>query len=170
MMNFLKKFLTKFKQAKSVQHLSIIHVMDEYESPWPLFDEIKTNSNVNPQLDVCATKANTKCAAFFTPQMNGLMQEWAIDFWMNPPYSEVDKWIKKAYEEHRKWNVTGTALTYAKTDTKWWHEYVIGKGAEVYFLKGRVNFLKDGVPIANKKTGHKQSAPYPSVVIVWRKK
>lgn len=159
----------KFFGSKSVKHLSIIHVMDEYETPWALFDEIKTLANVNPQLDVCATHANTKCPAWFTPQMDGLMQEWATDFWMNPPYSKVADWIKKAFEEHDKWNVTGTVLTYNKTDTKWWHEYVLGKGAEIFFLKGRVNFYKDGVPVVNKKTGRKQSAPYPSVVIVFRK-
>lgn len=159
----------KFFGSKSVKHLSIIHVMDEYETPWPLFDEIKVLANVNPQLDVCGTHANTKCPDWFTPQMDGLMQDWKKDFWMNPPYSKIADWIKKAYEEHHKWNVTGTALTYTKSDLPWWHEYVLDKGAEIFFLRGRVNFLKDGVPVTNKKTGRKQSAPYPSVVIVFRK-
>jgi len=97
------------------------------------------------------------------------MQEWTKDVWMNPPYSQVEKWIKKAYDEREKHNITVTVLSYAKTDTKWWHDYVLGKGAEIFFLKGRVNFFKDGVPVTNKKTGRRQSAPYPSVVIIFRR-
>jgi len=164
----------KFFGSKSVKHLSNIHVMDEYETPWNIFEEIKVTANVNPVLDVCATNGNTKCPDWFNRSMDGLMQDWKKDFWMNPPYSEVGKWVKKAYEESNKWNVTGTALTYSKTDTKWWHEYVLGH-AELNFLKGRVNFFKDGTPVVNKNPkskqfGKLQYAPYPSVVLVWRKR
>ncbi len=63
---------------------------------------------------------------------------------------------------HRKHNITLLVLTYAKTDTKWWHNYIEGK-AEYYFHKGRISFNdKYGIPTKNK-------APYPSVWIVFRK-
>jgi len=69
--------------------------------------------------------------------------------------------MKKAYESHIKHNVTGLILVYAKTDTRWWHEFVENK-AEVHFIKGRVKFYLDGQISKN-------SAPYPSCWIIYRK-
>lgn len=44
----------------------------------------------------------------------------------------------------------------SRTDTRWWHSYIEGK-AEVRFVKGRLKF-----------GGCNQSAPFPSVVVVFR--
>lgn len=75
---------------------------------------------------------------------------------MNPPYGkEIAKWMKKAYEESLK-GATVVCLTFARTDTKWWHDYAM-KAAEIRFIKGRVRF-----------EGADSSAPFPSVVIVFR--
>ena len=46
----------------------------------------------------------------------------------------------------------------ARTDTKWVHDYILGK-AEVRFIKGRLKF-----------GGSKNSAPFPSMVVVFRPK
>lgn len=74
----------------------------------------------------------------------------------------VAEWIKKAYSEHLNNGVTGTILTFAKTDTKWWHKYVEGI-AEVHFIKGRIRFLDGG-----KISGY--PAPYGSCWIIYRAK
>ena len=117
---------------------------------------------VFPKLDVCATVFNKKCDKWFEKSDYPLESDWNQDFFMNPPYSEVEQWMAKAYYEHRRHNVNGLALVYSKTDTKWWHKYVEGK-AEVHFIEGRVKFLKNG-------TKSKNPAPYPSCWIIWRKK
>ncbi len=44
----------------------------------------------------------------------------------------------------------------ARTDTKWFHEYVLHK-AEIRFIKGRLKF-GDG----------NNSAPFPSMVVIYR--
>jgi len=82
---------------------------------------------------------------------------------MNPPYGKgiIDKWIKYAYEQHVKHNVTAMALIFAKTETKWWHKY-IQDVAEVHFIKGRVHFQLNGKDVQN-------SAPYGSAWVIWRK-
>lgn len=135
---------------------------DDWETPDYLYNQALLNYNVKPTLDVCATVLNRKCLDYFDRNQNGLLQEWNQDFFMNPPYSEVGLWVEKAYKEHLKYNVTGIALIFSKTDTKFWHDYIEQK-ADVYFIKGRIKFCKDGIP-------GKHPAPYPSCWVVWREK
>jgi len=118
--------------------------------------------NIIPKIDVCATEKNSKCAKFITEKEDSLLVEWKQTFFMNPPYSKVEKFMKKAYYQHIKHGVEGLILVFAKTDTKWWHEFVENK-AEVHFIKGRIKFFKDGYETKN-------SAPYPSVWLIYRVK
>ncbi|MCK5600910.1 adenine methyltransferase [Candidatus Pacearchaeota archaeon] len=147
---------------KSVSHLAVIGVNDKWETPSKLLVAHFIENSIWPKLDVCTTKAAAKRAGFhkfFTRRDNPLKKNWKQDFFMNPPYSQIETWIDKAYKEHMKWSVNGVILTYAKTDTKWWHKYVEGqKGVEVHFIKGRIKFLQNGKPSKN-------SAPYPSCFI-----
>ena len=46
----------------------------EWETPQELFDRLDRIHNFT--LDVCATKANAKCARFFTKETDGLKQDW----------------------------------------------------------------------------------------------
>lgn len=135
---------------------------DDWETPRKDYVEALYKLNLKPVLDVCATEDNRKCLEYFDKQRNGLLQDWNKDFFMNPPYSEVGFWVAKAYQEHQKYNVNGLGLIFSKTDTKMWHNYIEGK-AEVYFIKGRLKFEKNGIP-------GQYPAPYPSAWIVWRKK
>jgi hypothetical protein len=50
------------------------------------------------------------------------------------------------------------ALLPSRTDTRWFHTWVYGK-AEIRFIKGRLKF-----------GGAKDSAPFPSLLAIWRKK
>ena len=43
---------------------------DLWETPQDLFDELDKEFHFN--LDVCALPENTKCAAYYTPEMDGL--------------------------------------------------------------------------------------------------
>ena len=78
---------------------------------------------------------------------------------MNPPYGrEIGKWVKKAYEESRKKNTMVVALLPARTDTKWFHEYIYEMyGVKIEFLKGRLKFGNS-----------KNSAPFPSMLIEFK--
>lgn len=127
----------------------------EWSTPKYVFDWL--NIEFKFQLDVCATKDNAKCERFFTKKEDGLKQKWApSSCFMNPPYgTEIDKWMKKAYSESRA-GATVVCLVHSRTDTKWFHEYAM-KSDEIWFIKGRLKF-GDG----------KQSAPFPSCVVIFR--
>lgn len=127
---------------------------NEWATPQKLFDEL--NSEFNFNLDVCATSENTKCMDYFTKEDDGLNKEWHGTCFMNPPYStEISKWVKKAYEEALKGNLV-VGLLPARTDTRWYWNYVVNK-AEIRFIKGRLKF-----------NDQKGSAPFPSMIVIWK--
>ena len=117
----------------------------------------KYNDVFNFETDVCATHENAKCANYYTEETNGLSQNWKGICWMNPPYGRtIGKWMKKAYESSLSGS-TVVCLVPARTDTKWWHDYAM-KG-DIEFIKGRLKF-----------GGSKNSAPFPSAVVVFNPK
>jgi site-specific DNA-methyltransferase (adenine-specific) len=129
---------------------------DDWETRWPFFKAIEREFGPFT-CDVCATQANTKVGHFFSPEVDGLSQEWTGTVLMNPPYGvELKKWMKKASEEAQK-GATVIALIPARTDTKWWFDYVAHKAAEIRFLKGRLRF-----------GNAEHSAPFPSAVVIYR--
>ena len=51
-------------------------------------------------LDAAATEQNRKCAMCFTPETDGLTQNWDCGgaVFCNPPYGrEIGKWVEKAF-------------------------------------------------------------------------
>lgn len=49
----------------------------------------------------------------------------------------------------------------ARTDTAYFHDWIFGKADEIRFLRGRIKFTDEDGNAA-------QSAPFPSVVVVWK--
>ena len=127
------------------------------ETPKYLFDRI--SSIFNFSLDVCALPENAKCESYYTPKDDGLSKPWRGGVWCNPPYGrEISSWVKKAYEESQKeYNSFVLMLLPARTDTKWWWDWVQGK-ATLFFIKGRVKF-----------GDHNVGAPFPSVLALYIK-
>jgi phage N-6-adenine-methyltransferase len=125
---------------------------DLWSTPQDLFDAL--DSIYHFTIDVCATPENAKCERYFTPEDDGLSQSWNGICWMNPPYGrQIGKWLRKAYESAQN-GATVVCLIPARTDTVWWHDYVM-KG-NVRFLRGRLKF-----------GGAKNSAPFPSAIVVF---
>lgn len=126
----------------------------EWETPTSLFNRL--NSRFKFDIDVCATKENTKCVKFWTKEDNAFTKDWVGVCWMNPPYGRsVYTWIEKAYNESIKHGSTIVCLLPARVDTKWWHDFCVD--AEYKFLKGRLKF-----------SNSQNSAPFPSVLVVFR--
>ncbi len=124
-----------------------------WSTPQWLFDQLDAEFHFT--LDVCAVPTNAKCPNYFTPEVDGLQQEWAGVCWMNPPYGRsITDWVKKAYETSLCGH-TVVCLLPARTDTKWFHEYCT-KG-ECRWIKGRLKF-----------GASKNSATFPSFVCVFR--
>jgi len=128
---------------------------DLWSTPIDFFN--KYNEQYGFELDVCANAENAKCQRFFTKEDDGLSKEWIGICWMNPPYGrEISKWMKKAYESSLA-GATVVCLVPARTDTAWWHDYAIN--GEIEFIRGRLKF-----------GGSKNSAPFPSAVVVFKNK
>jgi phage N-6-adenine-methyltransferase len=126
---------------------------DLWATPQDLFD--KLNAEFHFVTDVCASPENAKCANYYDKERDGLAQHWTGPCWMNPPYGRgIGQWIKKAYESRP--DAVTVALIPARTDTAWWHDYVI-KQRDIRFLRGRLKF-----------GGHKNSAPFPSAIVVFQ--
>lgn len=139
----------------------------EWATPQDLFDRL--NAQYQFTLDVCATPENAKCARYFTSELNALLQGWGEErVWCNPPYGrEISHWVQRC--ANARGHTGGVAswvepkwipdlavmLLPARTDTRWWHDYVIPYG-RVEFVRGRLKF-----------GGSKNSAPFPSAIVVF---
>lgn len=147
------------------------HKTDEWSTPDDVFAELDREFLLD--LDVCANPLNAKKQNYFVKGFDGgllgetkletlaladgLVQDWSgRRCWMNPPYGrKINAWIEKA--------ATGgadivVALLPARTDTDWFHRYLYHKeNVEIRFIKGRLKF-----------GGSKNSAPFPSMVVIFR--
>ncbi len=86
---------------------------------------------------------------------DGLNIEWGDSNFVNPPYKEIAKWIKKGFEEWKK-GKTVVFLIPSRTCTRWWHAYCMN-ATEIRFIKGRLKFQ-----------GAKYNAPFPSCIVVFK--
>ena len=127
---------------------------EEWATPQDFFD--KLNDEFHFTLDVCSTHENAKCKKHYTKDDDGLSQDWTGEtVWCNPPYGrEMPKWIQKC-AEHGNRGGLAVMLIPARTDTKAFHEFIYGK-SEIRFIKGRLKF-----------GGSKNSAPFPSMIIIF---
>jgi site-specific DNA-methyltransferase (adenine-specific) len=110
---------------------------DLWATPQDFFD--KLNSEYGFTLDPCATEANAKCGKYYTKREDGLRQDWGGHVvFCNPPYGrELPKWVEKAYNESKKPGTTVVMLIPARTDTRYFHDYIYHK-AEIRFIKGEI--------------------------------
>lgn len=68
---------------------------------------------------------------------DGLRDPWCGRVWLNPPYGrESGPFLRKLAEHGR-----GTALIFARTETRMFHEVVWERATAIMFLKGRLSFL-----------------------------
>lgn len=126
---------------------------DLWATPQEFFDRM--HAEFGFEVDVCANADNAKCERYFSAEQNGLAQEWRGVCWMNPPYGRgIGNWLKKAYESSRD-GATVVCLVPARTDTAWWHDFAMR--GEIRYVRGRLKF-----------GGHKNSAPFPCAVVVFR--
>ena len=147
---------------------------DEWSTPQAFWDELDDEFQFT--LDAAATQENKKILLYCGPdRTDGLHDALTVDWvcqseakyggtiWCNPPYSRCREFIAKAANE-ANCGATVVCLVPSRTDTRWWHEYVWDQtkhqpraGVEVRFLRGRLKFV-----------GATNSAPFPSVVIIFR--
>jgi site-specific DNA-methyltransferase (adenine-specific) len=136
---------------------------DTWSTPRDFFEKLHTEFNFT--LDAAALRSSAVVPNYLGPdheygwRHDALTVDWVGAseggaVWLNPPYGrEIAKFMKKANEESKK-GITVVCLVPARTDTNWWWDNVIMH--EVRFIKGRLKF------------GGKNSAPFPSAVVVMK--
>ncbi len=128
---------------------------DEWDTPQDLYDALDAEFNFT--LDPCADEENHKTPNYFTKEQDGLHQDWSgRRVFCNPPYSQIDKWVEKAFRESRQDNTLVVLLIPSRTDTRYFHNFIYHR-AEIRFVKGRLKFGES-----------KNSAPFPSMIVVFR--
>ena len=118
-----------------------------WKTPKKFYEEL--NKEFHFDFDPCYTGG-------VTWDNSGLSVDWKQSNFVNPPYSDIARWMKKAYFEHKK-GKTVVMLVPSRTDTKWWHDFVM-MADEIRFIKGRIHFDERG------------PAPFPSAIVVFRAK
>lgn len=91
-------------------------------------------------------------------QLGGLFSS-ATDEWATPQefFDELNGEFHFALDPAANED-TVVMLLPARTDTRWFHKYIYGK-AEVRFVRGRLKF-----------GGAAWNAPFPSMIVIYRKK
>ena len=120
-----------------------------------------------PDVDLCASKSNTKASKYYCEDNSCLSQiDWnGKNYWMNPPFGkELPLFIEKVEEQFNKGNIErAMVLVPARTDTKWFHNMMKGNVHCCYFIKGRFNFVHPDLNCSGA------NAPFPSILVEWKK-
>ena len=109
----------------------------DWATPQAFFDALDAEFRFT--LDPCASAANGETV------------------FCNPPYGRtIYDWVFKCWREARKPRTTVVMLIPARTDTRYFHEFIYHKAREIRFIRGRLRF-GDG----------KAPAPFPSMIVVF---
>lgn len=110
-------------------------------------------------LDPCGAPGHELARFTYTLETydDGLIDEWFGRVWLNPPYGrEMPPFIERLAEHGR-----GTALIFARTETRMFFDHVWPKASAIMFLRGRLSFLDAGGNPARANAGA------PSVLIAY---
>lgn len=119
------------------------------------------------QLDAAAAQHNALCRNFITAEQNTLETPWS-DYlnvpgyvWMNPPYSDITPFVKKAAAESA--NQIGTVMLVPADTSVGWFKEAIQTASEVRFITaGRLAFINPvtGKPVSGNNKG--------SLLLIWK--
>lgn len=135
-----------------------------WQTPIPLF--VALDAEFCLTLDAAASANNALCSRYITEEQNTLETPWA-DYlsipgyvWLNPPYSDITPFVKKAAAESA--NQIGTVmLVPADTSVGWFREDIETASEVRFIVGGRLAFINpvSGKPVSGNNKG--------SMLIIW---
>ncbi len=143
---------------------------DLRQTPWRVVDKIQELIGMEFNTDLCAQDHTTKAIRYFTKEMDALSLDWIKGvtdtghinlpaLWLNPPYSNIAPWVKKACEESKKGCIIVGCLPDDRS-VSWYQDWVEDKAAIIYVPDKRISFEGgNGVP--------QKGNPKGSVFPIW---
>lgn len=153
---------------------------DEWWTPDDVFESLCKQYGMKCMVDVACTLENSKCpvGCWYDWGKNALERDWNYmdkkrrrrtnwDVWCNPPNSQLSAFIKKAYEQYKKWKKLRIMMIVpanAVSSVAWWESIENPKdaGEDIFYkpIFKRISFLENG-----KKS--KFSARNAYIVVIW---
>jgi phage N-6-adenine-methyltransferase len=135
---------------------------DNWETPTILFKQI---DSIYGTFDLDASVSdggnNAKVANYITESEDALSIEWSTRgkrIWCNPPYKGIETWLEKAIEAREQGSFC-CLLAHVRSDTRWWHSYVM-KANEIVFIKSRIRFV-------SAESRETSNSPFPSCLLIF---
>lgn len=113
---------------------------DYWQTPQYIFDWM--NSIFDFDVDLAANIGNAKCPKFISKTTNSLIVDWHKVWrtgWLNPPYSDIRPWVRKAAEESSKGFTT--VLLLETPNGQEIYRNIFYKASEIIFINGRLAYI-----------------------------
>jgi phage N-6-adenine-methyltransferase len=133
-----------------------------WATPQDLFDKLHAQHHFT--VDACAQPWNAKLTRFYTPEQNGLLQNYTNErVWCNPPYNKggIEPWVDLALAGFAPLWVL---LLPSRTDTVWFQK-LLGAMQAGYGPKVGLTFCKQRILLV-PPPGVKASSPTEASIIV----
>jgi hypothetical protein len=88
---------------------------------------------------------------------DGLATRWGTSNFVNPPYSNIAPWLRKALDERDRYGASSVFLIPAQMHTSYWTSYVWPQASELIFIENRLRFKN-----------YRRTFPSPMVCVVYR--
>ena len=141
-----------------------INAIDTWGTPENIFNFAEKRWG-SFQLDAAANKNNFLVKNYISETQDALVTDWnAKNTWLNPPYGrQMPRFVERAFNEVLNGNTDRVVcLIASRTDTKIFQDVIFPLASELYFIKGRIKFLRNGEKV--------QGANYASVFVVFDKR
>jgi len=120
-------------------------------------------------IDAAAAEHNARLDRYWTMRDDALRQPWLGErVWVNPPYSNIEPWIRKAWLEHYAADLIVMLLPANRTEQQWWQRHVepyrdAEFGLRIEFLPGRMRFLRRGATVVKPN----ERPPFGCLLAIW---
>lgn len=139
---------------------------DDYLTPSEIYEKILDENGLTIfDCDVCCSVYNVPARFHYKKDglyqlsdkitgQDGLTGDWFKNNYCNPPFLLCKDFVKKASEEQAKGNTTFMLIP-ARTETKYWADYILDETGRTNRTNVDVIFLRKGLCFIEPDTGEK---------------
>jgi len=128
--------------VKGFTHESTYNESKEWYTPRGIFDALGLEFDLDPCSPGAEIVPWIPAKRHLTYLDNGLIAHWEGRVFMNPPYGmDTPEWFKHFVLAYEAGCCDGIALVFARTDTRWFHNYIRSADA-ICFVQGRISFVR----------------------------